>query len=126
MMLAKFSGISRATQSSNVTTTATSSGTRVSRTSAIRRSVIHSKRAIAASANIAASMKARTTVLPASNSNTAGPVASGSIANTAVTKLRSTLVSSGSPLGKTWTRARPSAVTQSLLRSAGMVSAVTG
>ena len=125
-MLAKFSGISRATESSSVTTIATSNGARVSNTSASRRKVIHNRRAIAASAKIPASINARTTVFPASNNITAGPVAAGSIANTAHTKLRNTLVSSGSPFGRTWTRARPSGVTQSLLRSTGMVSGVTG
>ncbi len=120
MILAKFNGISSAAQSSKVTTPATRSGTKVSRTSASRRSAIHNSAAIAASAKTPAAMKACTTVLPASYISTAGPVASGSIASTAVTKLRSSLVSSGSPLGRTCTLARPSGVTHSLVRSSGM------
>ena len=66
MMSAKLSGRSMTTHSSSVTTPATSSGTSVSKTSPIRRRAIHSSKAIAASAKIPASMKARTTVLPAS------------------------------------------------------------
>ena len=66
MMLAKFNGRSKTTQSSNVTTVASSNGTSVKSTSAMRRSVIHSSKVIAASAKIPASIKARTVVLPAS------------------------------------------------------------
>ena len=65
-------------------------------------------------------------VLPASYSITAGPVAVGSTANTAVTNSRSTAVSSGSPLGRTCTRAWPSGATQSRFSSAGRLSSVTG
>src|SRR6266487_4242930 len=101
MMLAKFSGRSTSTHSSRVTTPATSSGTSVSRTSVIRRNVIHSSRAIARRAKIPASMKARTTVLPASNSETASPVARGSTASTAAANSRKTSVLSGSSLGRT-------------------------
>ena len=58
-------------------------------------------------------------MLPASYSSTAGPVASGAAASTAVTNLRSTAVLSGSPLGNTCTRARPSAVTHCPLQTGG-------
>ncbi len=101
MTLAKLSGRSKTTQSSSVTTAASSNGTNVISTSVTRRSVIHSSSAIAPSAKIAASINARTIVLPASYSITAGPVASGSAASTAVTNWRSTAVFSGSPLGST-------------------------
>ena len=125
MILAKFNGIPKTTHSSRVTTPATSSGNRVRRTSATRRNVITSSTAIAASAKSPASIKARVTVLPASSIITAGPVAVGSTANTAVTKSRSPPVSSGSALGSTCTRARPSGANHALFRSAGMLCAVT-
>jgi hypothetical protein len=61
---------------------------------------------IADSAKTPDTMKAWTTVFPDSNSKTAGPVASGSTLRTAVTKLRSVSVFSGSPLGRTSIRWR--------------------
>src|SRR3979411_3467699 len=99
MTLAKLSGRAKTTQNSSVTTAASSNGTKVISTSVTRRSVLHSSSAIAPRAKIAASINARTIVLPASYSITAGPVASGSAASTAVTQWGSTGGVSGVQLG---------------------------
>src|SRR5215813_12245818 len=122
MMLAKLSEMSKTTHSSKVTTPAITSGTSVNSTSPTRRSAINSSRAIRLNAKAPASIKERTTVLPAANSSTAGPLACGSAANTAFTKLRTVWLSSGSPFGRISMRARPSAAIQSRAISAGMVS----
>ena len=54
------------------------------------------------------------------------PDAVGSAARTARANWRRTSLSLGSPFGKTWTRATPSGLIQSLAKSGGMFAAVTG
>src|SRR5215831_11884585 len=126
MMLAKLSFISRRTISSMVTTPASSSGMSVSNTSPKRRSTIHSRMVIEASAQKPASMNARTTVRPDSRIETGPPMPLGSTACTARANSRKVSLSLGSPLGRISTLKRPSLVTHSLAISGGSVSSVTG
>ena len=75
---------------------------------------------------MAASTKARTTVLLASRMVIGPSVASGSTASTALAKRRIASLSLGSSLGAIETRARPSGVIQSLTRSGGRATEVIG
>ena len=72
----------------------------VSSTSVNRRSAIQSRIAIESSAQMPASMKARTIVLPDSRIEIGPPLASGSTASTARAKLRQRLVVVGIALGQ--------------------------
>ena len=81
---------------------------------------------MAISAAIAAERKEPIIVALVACIVTAGPPASGAIAEIAATNSRSRIVLPANGFGTTWTRARPSGRTQSRASSDGMVCKLTG